>query len=213
MLYNINWNLVVLRMEKYQEYLKEKYQPLALITYGSFQCGTKDEYSDFDCMIIVEEKTAKHDSMVIDGIPLDCFIFTRAEVTREELDAFLAVYDGNIIYDTDDLAADLKRRVRTYVAENSVLPKEEKTFITEWIQKTMHRVEKNDDEGNYRALAFLWESITDYFLLRDMFYFGSKKAVTYLKEHDIAGYRLYHEAITKRTNAAIKKWAKHITNI
>lgn len=66
MLYNINWNLVVLRMEKYQEYLKEKYQPLALITYGSFQCGTNDEYSDFDCMIIVEEKTAKHDSMVID---------------------------------------------------------------------------------------------------------------------------------------------------
>lgn len=213
MLYNINWNLVVLRMEKYQEYLKEKYQPLALITYGSFQCGTNDEYSDFDCMIIVEEKTAKHDSMVIDGIPLDCFIFTRAEVTREELDAFLAVYDGNIIYDTDDLAADLKRRVRTYVAENSVLPKEEKPSSLSgykrpciaWKRMTMREITK--------ALAFLWESITDYFLLRDMFYFGSKKAVTYLKEHDIAGYRLYHEAITKRTNAAIKKWAKHITNI
>ena len=69
----------------------------------------------------------------------------------------------------------------------------------------MHRVEKNDDEGNYRALAFLWESITDYFLLRDLFYFGSKKAVAYLKESDAEGYRLYHDAITDRTNVVLRR--------
>jgi len=103
--------------------------------------------------------------------------------------------------------------VRSYVAENSVISEEEKIFITEWIKKTMHRAEKNDDEGNYRALAFLWESITDYFLLRDMFYFGSKKAVAYLKENDILGYRLYHDAITERTNAVIKKWAEYVTSV
>ena len=197
-------------MNKFVDYLKETYNPLAIITYGSFECGTNDEYSDFDCMIIVNEKASSHDDTKIDGIPLDCFIFTREEVSGDDIDAFLTVYDGNIIVDKDEIAKNLKERVRAYVAENSVISDDEKKFIASWINKTMHRAEKNDDEGNYRALAFLWESITDYFLLRDMFYFGSKKAAVYLKENDVEGYRLYHDAITKRTNDAINEWAMYV---
>lgn len=200
-------------MQKIIDYLREKYKPLAIVTYGSFSCGTNDAYSDFDCMVIVEQKERSHDDTVIDGIPLDCFVFTRSEVLDTELDAFLTVYDGNIVLDTDEIAADLKARVRNYVAEHAVIPEDEKRFIIGWILKTMHRVEKGDDEGNFRALAFLWESITDYFLLRDMFYFGSKKAVAYLKENDPVGYRLYHDAITERTNAAIREWADHVVKI
>ena len=144
---------------------------------------------------------------------MDCFIFTKDEVISENPDTFLTVYDGNIVMDTDEIAAELKTRVRKYVEEHSVISYDEKKFIISWIKKTMHRVEKNDDEGNYRALAFLWESITDYFLLRDLFYFGSKKAVAYLKESDAEGYRLYHDAITDRTNAVIREWANHVINI
>lgn len=169
-----------------------------------------DAYSDFDCMIIVDQKDSSYDDTVIDDIQLDCFIFTKDEVLGGDLTAFLTVYDGNIVMDTDEIAADLKARVRNYVEEHSVISADEKKFIISWIRKTMHRVEKNDDEGNYRALAFLWESITDYFLLRDMFYFGSKKAVAYIKENDAEGYRLYHEAITARTNTAIREWANHV---
>lgn len=200
-------------MQRIFDYLKQTYRPLAIVTYGSFSCGMNDEYSDYDCMIIVERKDSSHDDTVIDGIQLDCFIFTKDEVLGEDLDAFLTVYDGKIVLDTDEIAANLKIRVRNYVEEHSVIPADEKKFIISWIRKTMHRVEKNDDEGNYRALAFLWESITDYFLLRDLFYFGSKKAVAYLKEKDAEGYRLYHEAITDRTNTAISEWANHVINI
>lgn len=199
-------------MEIIYQYLKAQYQPLAIVTYGSFQAGTNDEYSDYDCMVIVDEKERRHDSSVIDGIQLDCFIFTRAEVSGEDIDAFLTVYDGSIILDTDGIAAGLKERVRAYVAANSVIPEEEKEFIAGWIHKTMHRAKKKDDEGSYRALAFLWESLTDYFLLRNRFYFGSKKAVAYLKEHDPAGYGLYHAAITERTNDAIKAWAEYVAD-
>ena len=77
----------------------------------------------------------------------------------------------------------------------------------------MHRAEKNDDEGSYRALAFLWESLTDYFMLRDLFYLGSKKAVAFLKERDPAGYHMYHKAISERTNEAIALWAKYVIDI
>lgn len=200
-------------MNEFINYLKEKYNPLAIVTYGSFQNGTNDTYSDFDCTIIVEEKVCTHDDTIIDGIPLDCFIFTRAEVLSEDIDPFITVYDGNIVLDTDEIAADLKVRVRNYVTNHSVIPNDEKEFIISWIRKAVHRMEKNDDEGNFRALAFLWESITDYFLLRDMFYFGSKKAVTYLKENDAEGYQLYHNAITIRSNETIREWAEHVIRI
>lgn len=200
-------------MQTIINYLIDKYRPLAIVTYGSFCFGMNDAYSDFDCMIIVDQKGSSHDDTVIDGIPLDCFIFTKAEVLGEDLDTFLTVYDGNVVLDTDEIAANLKVRVRNYVAEHSVIPDDEKKFIISWIQEAMRRVEKNDDEGNFRALAFLWESITDYFLLRDLFYFGSKNAVAYLKENDTVGYRLYHNAITERTNIAIGEWANHVIKI
>ena len=201
-------------MQSIVDYLKTTYNPLAIVTYGSYINGTQDEYSDFDCMIVVEDKNRKHDDSVINGVQLDCYIFTKEEISNEDLDAFLTVYDGTIVMDTDDFALNLKTRVRKYVEEHSKIENEEKQFIVSWIVKTMHRAEKADDEGNYRALAFLWESLTDYFLLRDMFYFGSKKAVTYLKEKDSIGYRLYHTAISERTNEAIAKWAEYIvTNV
>lgn len=113
-------------MKKIIDYLKEKYKPLAIVTYGSFSCGMNDSYSDYDCMIIVNKKANRHDDAVIGGIRLDCFIFTKDEVIGEDPDTFLTVYDGNIVMDTDEIAADLKTRVRKYVEEHSVIPSDEK---------------------------------------------------------------------------------------
>ena len=97
-------------MKKIIDYLKEKYNPLAIVTYGSFSCGMNDAYSDYDCLIIVNKKDNSHDDTVIDGILLDCFIFTKDEVIGEDPDTFLTVYDGNIVMDTDEIAAELKTR-------------------------------------------------------------------------------------------------------
>ena len=46
-------------------YLKDTYHPRALLIYGSYVRGDYDEYSDFDCMIIVDKKNKKHDNSVI----------------------------------------------------------------------------------------------------------------------------------------------------
>ena len=201
-------------MESIIEYLKKTYNPLSILLYGSYADGTNDESSDFDCMVIVPEKDRNHDDSVIDGIQLDCFIFTEEQVKTvktEDIDAFLTAYDSNILLD-NGLGADLKRRVRQHVEEHTVIPDDEKDFIRSWIQKMMRRVEKNDDEGNMRAISFLSESLVDYFFLRDMFYFGSKKAIRYVKEQDKEGYALFHEAVTVRSNQAVIKWAEYIIN-
>ena len=191
------------------QYLREKYHPRALIVYGSYVRGDQDEFSDFDCMIIVDGKDKKHDDSVIDGIQLDCFIFTADEISADDVEPFLTVYDGRIIFD-DGIGAALKERVRQYVAEHTCTEESEKEFIASWIQKTIRRMQKNDDEGNYRAIAFLFESLTDYCFLRNIFYFGSKKTIALLKETDPHGYDLFHAAITRKTNACIKAWAEHV---
>ena len=200
-------------MYKIIEYLKKEYNPLAIVVYGSYASGTNDEYSDFDCMIIVEEKSRKHDDSVINGIQLDCFIYTKKEIQSKNIDKFIAVFNGDIVLDTEYIAENLKTRVQEYVKDHSITSMEEKQFIISWIKKTMRRAEKNDDEGNYRAVAFLSESLADYFQLRDLFYFGSKRSISYLRDYDKTGYQLYHKAITERSNAAISLWVEHVINI
>ena len=193
------------------EYLKKTYQPRSILLYGSFSDGTNDKYSDFDCMVITSRKERKHDDSVIGGVQLDCFIFTPEEAENEaDIEAFLTAYDAVIALD-DATGEKLKQRVREYVAAHSVIDDEEKRFIAAWIRKTLKRAEKKDDEGSYRAVAFLWESLADYFLMRDMYYFGSKKAIRYLKENDPAGYELFHNAVTNGDNGSIAAWAEQVT--
>lgn len=196
-------------MDTIIRYLTDTYHPRALLVYGSYLRGDADEYSDFDCMVIVDTKEKKHDCTVIDGVPLDCFIFTVEEAVTEDVEIFLPAYDARIVTD-DGVGAALQRRVRKYVAEHSVMDEEEKRFIVSWFRKTLRRMRKEDDEGHYRAVAMLWESLCDYFILRDRFYFGSKQAVADLKELDPDGYELYHRAITEKSMESIAAWAEHV---
>ncbi len=195
--------------EKIIAYLTETYHPLSVLLCGSYADGLQDECSDFDCMVIVQEKDRRHDDTVICGVPLDCFIFTKEETEGEDLDPFLTVCDAEIVLD-DGTGKALKERVRRYVAEHSVIEEEEKRFIASWIRKTMKRARKKDEEGAYRAVAFLAESLCDYCFLRDEFYFGSKKTVQLLKSTDETGYKLYHEAIMTRTTESIVLWADYV---
>lgn len=195
--------------DKVIDYIKETYHPRALLLYGSYARGDYDEYSDFDCMIFVDEKSKKHDDSVIDGVPLDCFIFTEAEALSEDPELFLPAYDAELAID-DGTGKALQERVREYVRQHEKMDADEKAFIASWVLKTIKRMQKGDDEGHYRAVALLWESLADYFVLRDRYFFGSKEAILYLKQHDAPGYELFHKAITLKTNEAIEAWAKHM---
>ena len=196
-------------MDKIIRYLQDTYHPRSLLVYGSYTRGDADEFSDFDCMIIVDEKDRDHDDSVVDGVPLDCFIFTAEETAAEDVDPFLTAYDSRIIFD-DGTGAALKARVRRYVDEHTVTEQSEKEFIAAWIRKTVRRMRKGDDEGSYRAFLFLSESLEDYCSLRDLFYFGSKKTIALLKQDDPAGYERFRRAVTARTDDALQARAEDV---
>ncbi|MGM9604654.1 MAG: nucleotidyltransferase domain-containing protein [Faecousia sp.] len=195
--------------DKILAYLTEKYTPTSILLYGSYANGTNDETSDFDCMLIVPQKKTAHDDSVVGGVQMDCFLFTKEETAAEDLAPFLTVYDASIALD-DGTGAALKARVRQYVADHSVRTEEDRIFLRSWIKKTCARIRKGDDEGCFRAVALLSESLEDYCLLRDRFYFGSKKTIQYLKENDPAAYDLFHSAISSRTETSILRWAEYL---
>jgi predicted nucleotidyltransferase len=195
-------------MDRIVQYLREKYRPRALLVYGSYVRGDQDGFSDFDCMVIVDSKEKNHDDSVVDGVQLDCYIFTADEVSGEDVDPYITAYDSRIVFD-DGIGASLKERVRKYVAEHTVTEESEKEFIRSWIRKILRRMEKDDDEGSYRGILFLSESLEDYCALRDLFSFGSKKTIAYLKANDPQGYALFHDTVTSRTDESIRAWAEY----
>ena len=90
---------------------------------------------------------------------------------------------------------------------------EDKEFLILYINKNIRRKSNEDLEGNYRLISLLQESLEDYCLLRDQFYFGSKKTARYIKEEDKSGYELLSKNLINRTNESIIDWLNYIINI
>lgn len=198
--------------QKIITYLKENYDPLTIAVYGSYADGTYDPYSDFDCLLIVKSKDRMHDDTIIDGVLLDCFLYSEQEMEQENIETFIPLYDAKLVYDTG-MGQAVQSKVRNYVQSHSMHNPEEKHFLVSWIKKTLKRMEKSDTEGHFRAIAFLAESLEDYCILRDRFYFGSKKTIRFLQEEDVQGFLLFRKAIMIRSNEAIMEWAKYILSV
>lgn len=194
------------------EYLENTYKPTSIFIYGSYSDGRDDPTSDFDSLIIVDEKNKTHDNSIINGVLLDCFIYTKDEIDNKDIDLFLPLYDALIIKD-DGMGKKLKDRVRSFLDSNSETSEEEKNFLRSWIKKSIQRIQKNDDEGNFRAIFLLYDSLECYFKLKNMIYFGSKKSIAFLKEEDTEAYELFSKALNTRTNEDIILWAKFLIDI
>lgn len=189
--------------------LREKYRPRSLILYGSYARGDQNASSDFDCLLITDSKERGHDDSVIAGVMLDCFIFTVEETLSDDLDPFLPICEGLIVYD-DGVGAALKERVCRYVEARRLVSEEDKLFLRSWIRKTLRRSEKDDEEGRFRAVSLLAGSLEDYCSLRDRFYFGSKRTIAFLKRDDPDGYTRFRRALFDSSAEALRDWAEYV---
>ena len=62
-------------MQKIVDYLLSKYQPETIIVYGSFADGSNGPGSDFDALLLTDRMETNHDDSVVDGKPLDVFLY------------------------------------------------------------------------------------------------------------------------------------------
>lgn len=192
-------------------YLKTAHHPHAILVYGSYADGTAGPASDFDALLICDEVPAAHDGRTVDGIPLDVFLHSTAEVL-EPMDPsdYLAAYDAILVQDDRGMGAELKALVRSYVERFPAISAEKKRHWREWCEKMLYRAAQGDAEGYYRWHWVITDSLDIYCQLRDQFYFGPKKTLLRMARKDPEGHQLFLHAARQMDYAALSAWLSHV---
>ena len=79
-------------------YLAAKYDPAAIIVYGSFADGSSNLFSDFDALLITADGERKHDDSFVDCTQLDVFVHPMSDFQGDYDPAeYVQVYGGQIL--------------------------------------------------------------------------------------------------------------------
>ena len=199
--------------DKVLAYLKDTYQPEAIIAYGSYADGSANKNSDFDAFVIAN-KERMHDSSVIDGIVLDVFIYP-PDTFRQNFDPeeFVQVWDGNILLDTNGVAARLQKQVLDYIAHSPRKTVEEISQEVSWCEKMLSRTMREDAEGYYRWHWVLFDSLEIYFDVKGLHYYGPKKALRFLEQTDPEAFQIYTTALREFKRERLSAWISHLKSI
>lgn len=127
-------------MEQVLKYIREKYNPLSIILYGSYADGTNNLNSDFDALVIVADHEQFHDTSIVDGVPLDVFVYPLAYFNEEyECEDFVQIHDGRIITDYNGIGKRLQAKIQAYLRDRSVKSSEEIQAGVDWYVKMFER--------------------------------------------------------------------------
>lgn len=195
------------------KYLIETYSPDAIIVYGSFVDGSANEHSDFDALVIANS-SKKHDSSVIEDIPLDVFIYP-PEVFQDEYNPedFIQVFDGEIVLDKKGIAKSLKERVLEFTKGRTLKTNEEIQNEVYWLKKMLMRTSRGDTEGYYRWHWLLYDSLEIYFNIKRLRYCGPKKALRTLHKIDPEAYSIYLLALKEFTQETLSRWIDYLEDL
>ena len=194
-------------------YLKETYQPDAIIAYGSFADGSSNENSDFDALVIANHDKMQ-DSSVIDGILLDVFIYP-VDTFKSEYDPkeFIQVWDGKIILDKSGIADRLQKRVCSYMERIPQKSIDEIQQEIRWCEKMVLRTLRDDPEGYFRWHWLLVDSLEIYCDIKRTRYYGPKKTLRLMKQTDEEAFQIYAEALKELKREYLSAWISYLKYI
>ena len=201
-------------MDKIIDYLKEKYDPVGLIVYGSFANGTNNLNSDFDALLIYGGQEEIYDNTVVNGIELDVFVYPIA-VFKEDYDImnYVQVWDGRIYIDETGTIAELQHKATACIRAFEKKTDAENQQNLAWCEKMLKRVKRNDIEGYYRMHWLLGDSLQIYYDIIGKYYFGPKKALKEMSVQDSHGTELYFEALKNPTEVSMKNWIDYLKSL
>ena len=114
-------------LEQIIEYIKQNYNPISIILYGSYADGTNNLNSDFDSLVISYDHEQFHDTSFVNGIQLDVFVYPVSYFEGEfDCDDFLQIFDGKIIVDSNERGKALQMKVISHMQNR---PKKSKAEI------------------------------------------------------------------------------------
>lgn len=194
-------------MEEILSYLKQTYDPLAIILYGSYADGSNNEHSDLDALVIAKDHPTHHDVSIQEGIQLDVFVYPRAffESSFDCMEV-LPIMDGRVVMDTEGLGLAAQNRVRQYFAELPAKSPEEVKADIQWCRKMLLRAQRGDMEGMFRWHWLLTESLEIFCDAVGRPFLGPKKSLRWMEREYSEAYRCYEEALSTLEMEALERW-------
>lgn len=201
-------------MEKIIRYLNDKYNPEAIIVYGSFANNTQDSNSDFDALVVTKETCVPYDNSIVDNTLLDVFIYQLDELKLKfNPEDFVMIFDGNVILDKNGYVTMMKQKVLEYIDNFPKVDKQELEHLVTWCEKMLERAKRNDAEGFYRWHWVLVDSLKIYFDCISEYYFGPKKSLELLKKRNLEVYTLYQNALISFNMDELSCWIQYLRSI
>ncbi len=196
------------------DYIMAKYQPVAIVLYGSYADSTNDGHSDLDALVLTETHDRCHDTSVIEDVQLDVFVYPAESFCGSfDCEEILQIYNGRILLDRDDLAARMQQRVRQHVQEASVKSPEEVRDALTWCRKMCQRAVRRDAEGLFRHHWLLVDSLEICCNVLRQPYFGPKKTLRWLESQYPDTFRQYMAALDSTDPATLTRWVDHLENL
>lgn len=198
-------------MEQIIEYIKQKYNPLSIILYGSYADGSNNMNSDFDALVISNDHEQFHDTSFVSGVPLDVFVYPAAYFEEDyDCNDFIQIFDGKIITDYEEIGKVLQNRVRSYMKEYQHKSKEEIQANIDWCVKMFERVKRCDAEGMFRWHWVLIDSLEIFCDMTGHPYLGPKKSLKWMKENYPAAYTRYEKALNDFSMEGLENWISYL---
>ncbi len=198
-------------MDRIIEYIKNKYDPLVIIVYGSFVDGSNNQDSDFDALVISKNHKRFHDTSFVGGIQLDVFVYPDKYFENDyNLEEFKQIYDGKVFLDYENKGLNLKNKIKNYVESKALKTKEEIEENIIWCLKMLERVKREDTEGAFRFHWLLTDSLEIFCDMEKKPYSGPKKALKWMKESHPEAYSLYKKALIDFDIASLTDWILYL---
>lgn len=200
-------------MEQIIEYIKNKYNPLSIILYGSYANGTNNLNSDFDSLVISQDHEQFHDTSFVNGIQLDVFVYPASYFDGDfDCDDFIQIFDGKIIVDSEDQGKILQTKVLSYLQSRPQKSKEEIDASVDWCVKMLARVKRCDAEGMFRWHWVLIDSLEIFCDVMHHSYWGPKKSLKWMEENYPAAFACYQTALADFSIDNLENWVTYIKN-
>ena len=203
----------VISLERIIEYIKQKYNPISIILYGSYANGTNNLNSDFDSLVISDSHEQFHDTSFVDGIQLDVFVYPASHFDGNyDCNDFIQIFDGKIIVDSDGRGKALQANVLSYLQNRPQKSKAEIDASVDWCVKMLARVKRCDAEGMFRWHWVLIDSLEIFCDVMHQPYWGPKKSLKWMEENQPTAFACYRRALADFNMEHLENWIAYIKN-
>lgn len=198
-------------MEQIIQYLKQSYNPLTIILYGSYANGTNNQNSDFDALVISYDHEKYHDISYVNDIQLDVFVYPLSYFkSGYDCSEFIRVFDGKIIADEDEIGKTIQNNVIWYLKNRPRKAIDEIQSDIDWCIKMVKRAKRGDAEGMFRWHWLLIDSLEIFCDVVNHPYFGPKKSLIWMKENYPDAFEHYEKALNTLNIENLDEWITYL---